>query len=63
MRPEPIRTKRLVLRSFAPDDAPRLERLGMSQEGHLRERVRKGKVFEDVLLWATVCSTRVDVGS
>ena len=40
-----------------------LEHLGMSQEGYLRERVRKGNVFEDVLLWATVRSTRVEVES
>jgi len=31
-----------------------LERLGMVQEGYLRERVRKRGVFEDVLLWAKV---------
>jgi RimJ/RimL family protein N-acetyltransferase len=52
MPQEPILTKRLVL-----------ERLGMAQEGFLTERVRKGGVFHDVLLWAIVRSMRVDVGS
>jgi hypothetical protein len=35
-----------------------LERLGMSQEGCLRSRVRKWGVFEDVLVWASVCTKR-----
>jgi RimJ/RimL family protein N-acetyltransferase len=46
------------------NDASRrvLERVGMQREGYLRQRVRKGGVFEDVLLWAVVRSARSGIG-
>ncbi len=33
-----------------------LEKIGMREEGHLRQRVRKWGVFEDVALWSRLCS-------
>src|SRR5262249_2743839 len=40
-----------------------LARIGMSQEGRLRQRVRKWGVYEDVLLWAVLRSDWSSSGS